>query len=346
MISRTVSAGLARSLLDFAVARGPDRERLLERARLSDAALDDPDNRVPFDRYVALMQAAKQLCDDPALPLKFGADTDFRKLSIVGLIAHASSTMIEALTQMNRYGRLVAEVVGVSDGPRFANTFRDGKLYLEDRRSDPNAFFEMTESTFSRFICGARRDFPKEVFAYAAEVTHDAPPHAAAYEAIWGVPVRFGAAWNAIEMNPAWPAIEIQPDNRYVFGVFSAKADSLLASLERSSSLAGKVESLLMPMLHTGQAGADAVAEKLQISRQTLYRRLKTEGASFEAILDGLRKRLAIDYLRERKVSVNETAYLLGFSDPTAFSRAFKRWTGSSPKVYFREQRSLENAQD
>jgi AraC-like DNA-binding protein len=335
MIASTVSAGLAGALFDYAVARGADGARLRAQAGLGPAALDDPDKRVPLERYVSLMRAAKSLSGDPALALKFGAETDFRRFSIVGLIAHASATMAEALEQMNRYSRLVAEVVGVSDGPRFVHEMREGKLWLEDRRRDPNDFPEMTESTLSRFICGARRDFPQETFAYAATVTHAAPPYAAEYERLWGVPVTFNAPRNAIEMNARWPSVQIQPHNRYVFGVFSAKAEALLESLQRSGTLSGEVESLVMTMLHTGGARADVVAARLGVSRQTLYRRLKSEGASYDALVNDLRRRLALHYLSERKVSVNETAYLVGFSDPTAFSRAFKRWTGSSPRQYF-----------
>jgi AraC-like DNA-binding protein len=76
----------------------------------------------------------------------------------------------------------------------------------------------------------------------------------------------------------------------------------------------------------------EAVAASLGLSRPTLFRKLKAEGTSFEKVLDELRHRLAIDYLASRRVSVAEAGYLLGFSDPAAFSRAFKRWTGMSPK--------------
>jgi AraC-like DNA-binding protein len=87
-----------------------------------------------------------------------------------------------------------------------------------------------------------------------------------------------------------------------------------------------------MPVLHKGDANMEAVAEKMAMSRQTLFRRLKDENTSFEKVLDELRHKLALDYLGAKKVSVNETAYLVGFSDPAAFSRAFKRWTGKSPR--------------
>jgi AraC-like DNA-binding protein len=68
------------------------------------------------------------------------------------------------------------------------------------------------------------------------------------------------------------------------------------------------------------------------LSRQALFRRLKGEGATFEKVLDELRRQMALHYLSGKKVSVNETAFLVGFSEPAAFSRAFKRWTGKSPR--------------
>jgi AraC-like DNA-binding protein len=113
--------------------------------------------------------------------------------------------------------------------------------------------------------------------------------------------------------------------------VLSERADALLKSFEAANTTRGRVESLLMGILHTGEASMDAVADKLSVSRQTLYRNLKEEGVTFEQVLDELRQKLAMDFLRGKKVSVNETAYLVGFSDPAAFSRAFKRWTGKSP---------------
>ncbi len=76
----------------------------------------------------------------------------------------------------------------------------------------------------------------------------------------------------------------------------------------------------------------DKIAGRMGLSRQTLLRKLKAEGTTFEKVLDELRHRLALDYLRGKKVSVHETAYLVGFSEPAAFSRAFKRWTGMSPR--------------
>ena len=93
-----------------------------------------------------------------------------------------------------------------------------------------------------------------------------------------------------------------------------------------------EVEARLEPLLASGEIGIDRVARDLGCSRQTLYRRLKAEGTTYEQLLDGLRKRLALRYMREG-LPVKDAAYRLGFSDPAAFSRAFKRWTGSSPRT-------------
>jgi AraC-like DNA-binding protein len=106
----------------------------------------------------------------------------------------------------------------------------------------------------------------------------------------------------------------------------------LLDALRASDSVKSAVEKRLLAVLHTGDVSIAMIAAAMGMSRQTLYRRLKTEGVTFESTLDDLRRRMALDYLGARRVSVNETAYLVGFSDPAAFSRAFKRWTGRSPR--------------
>jgi AraC-like DNA-binding protein len=99
----------------------------------------------------------------------------------------------------------------------------------------------------------------------------------------------------------------------------------------QKSVFRGEVERRMTPLLESGDVGMDRVARELGCGRQTLYRRLKAEGVTFEQVLDGLRRRLALRFVREPGVSVKELAYRLGYSDPAAFSRAFKRWTGRSP---------------
>ena len=94
-----------------------------------------------------------------------------------------------------------------------------------------------------------------------------------------------------------------------------------------------EVEAAIEPLLASGEVSVDRVARELAMSRQTLYRRLKAEGVTFEEIFDAKRRQLAVRYLRLDRISVKAAAYKLGFSDPAAFSRAFKRWTGMPPSA-------------
>jgi AraC-like DNA-binding protein len=331
-ITGTVSAGFTDHLMRFAIANGADPKALAERSGIRPEDLEDRDRRIPARAYVALMGAAKALCGAPDLALRLGAANDFREISVVGLICYAAPTMGEGLKELNRYGRLAMEVDLPAGAQRFPMVQRDGQLWLTDTRTDPNDFPELTESTWSRFICETARHFPDAPFARAVHVTHARPGHGAAYEALWKVPVTFSSAWNAIQIDPSWLDIPLHNPSGYAFGVLSDHADRLLAQLEASRTVRGRVEAALLPILHKGAPGMEEMAARLGVSRPTLYRQLRQEGVTYEAVIDALRHTLALHYLNGRKVSVNETAYLVGFSDPSAFSRAFKRWTGSSPK--------------
>lgn len=331
MSNLTTSAGLASGLITFAVQRGADRAALMARAGLRPTDLEDPDDRLPFETYISLMRATQDLCADPALALHFGEAVDLAEMSIVGLIMNASATMGDAFAQMQRFGRLTLETEGLSDGPRFELVSRNGQLWMVDTRADPNAFPELTEAAFARLVCGPRRFLP-EPHVLEVHVTHPAPAWSAEYDRIFQCPVTFSSSWNAMRLDPriaTWP-VALQP--RYVFGVLTRLADGLLQDLEDQKTFSGRVEAVLLPLLHTGAVSADAVARALGFSRQTLFRKLKAEGATYEQVLDALRRRMALRYLTGARVSVNETAYLVGFSEPAAFSRAFKRWTGKSPR--------------
>jgi AraC-like DNA-binding protein len=326
----TVAAGLARGLIDVAMAKGADEKTLLERAAIDPVLLEDQDNRILFPNYIALMRTAKELCNDPALGLHFGELNDLARVSVVGLIGSASETLLEAFAQLNRYGRLVIEFDGGPD--RFRLEQKDGGLWMVDNRENPDDFIELTESTWARLICGPRQ-FGVMQIAEAVHVTHAAPAYRDEYERIYGCPVTFESSWNAMRVDMRWMTHKISQQPRYVFGILSARAEQLLKDLESAKTVRGRVEALILPILHTGRASMETIAGKMALSRQTLFRRLKKEGTTFEKVLDELRHKLALHYLGGKKASVNETAYLVGFSDPAAFSRAFKRWTGQSPRA-------------
>ena len=112
---------------------------------------------------------------------------------------------------------------------------------------------------------------------------------------------------------------------------FAGMVQSLRRPAAKERCFRKEVEKAIEPMLGVGEVSIERVARSLGMSRQTLYRRLREEGVTFEAVLEAKRRQLAIRYLGFDHLSVKAAAYKLGFSDPAAFSRAFKRWTGISP---------------
>jgi len=335
----TIAAGYPKAFLDFAASRGADRRTLINRSQLCPDDLNEQDGRVPLASYLALMKAGVELTGEPALGLLFGEAVRMQDITIVGLIGEASETTEEARRQLNRYARLMID----EDDGRVSESLElvreRGKVWL--KATSPLYVDNpiLIESAFARCICGARelfgatQNFADWPYPKAIHFTHEEPGYRAEYERIFNVPLFFNSQMNALLMDEEFLSMRLPRPNHYVFGVLSERAEALLKSLEGSKTMRGRVESLLMPILHTGEASMDLIAGKLGVSRPTLFRKLKAEGVTFEQVLDELRHKLALHYLSGKKVSVNETAYLVGFSDPAAFSRAFKRWTGSSPRV-------------
>jgi AraC-like DNA-binding protein len=330
MSELTVAASGVRALLELAVARGASRCALTERSRIDPAELEDRDNRIPFDKYVALMKAGQDLCNDPALALHFGESVDASEIGFTHQIG--ASSMVEAIAVGNRYARLAVEVdEGSAD--RYVLSRIGGRLWLIDTRKNPNDFPELTESSFARMICSIRQFVGEKSILKEVHVTHAAPKYRAEYDRIFRVPVVFESDKNALLVDESMLSLKTPVSPAYAAEVLTAHADELLEKLESSKSTKARVERLLMPSLKGGDASMKTIAGKLGVSRQTLFRKLKSEGVTFEKVLDELRYKQALHYLSGKKMSVNQTSYLVGFSDPAAFSRAFKRWTGSTPRA-------------
>lgn len=338
MAGPTIATGFANAFLKFAVARGADRQTLMEQSRLCPQDLTEQDNRIPLASYIALMEAGIKLCDEPALALLFGAEVTLSDISIVGSVCNAA-TAEEGRRQMNRYARLAIDGGDGQTAHRFEFVPEDGKVWW---KFTSTLFADnplLTESAFARCVCDGRKlvaatggatrcPSPK-----AIRFTHAEPSYRAEYDRIFGVPLMFGSSMNAIQFGEELLSVRMPQPNQYLSGLLTERAEVLLEKLENSKSMRGRVESLLISILHTGEANMETIARKLTSSRQTLFRKLKAEGVTFEQVLDELRHKLALEYLNRKNVSVNETSYLLGFSDPAAFSRAFKRWTGASPRA-------------
>ncbi len=328
----SVGAGYARALVDFAAQQGVDAAQLMARSGIAGAKLDDPDGRIAFQRYIALLRCAKEMSGDPALALRFGAAYRITDLTIAGLIGAASETLLDAFMQMNRYARLTMDLTGPGDRMSLERVGADAWITIDF----PHAahYPEVLESGFARMASygGAPNPFVK-----AAHFTYPAPAHAEAYRRIFKVDVVFESARNAILTDAAWMSEPGPMKSKYVFAILCQRGDLLLKELEQADTFRARIEALVLRQLHAGPPTMRTAAARMGISRATLFRRLRGEGLTFDRLVDDLRKRVALEYLAGDRVTIKEAAYLTGFSEAAAFSRAFRRWTGVSPR-HFKEK--------
>lgn len=332
MIEPTIAAGYVTGLLSFVESKGAVRERLLEYAGIRETELTDHFARIPLTRYITLMRTASIECGDPALALHFGESSDCGDLTLIALIGAACATVAEASAHLNRYGRIALDVDGI-DGPDHFPLIRERTgVWMVDNRQHHGLYPELTVSSFARFVTNIRKGFPGQRVQEVC-FSHAAPSYVAECERVFGVPVRFGSRRSAIRLDHAFPDARVERAPRYTLAVLTAHADALLRDLDAARSITGRVEAALLPLLSTRDVSMDRVAQALAMSRPSLYRALKSEGVTFEQLLDRVRHRMALHHLSSRNVTVHQASHLVGFSDPAAFSRAFKRWTGQSPRA-------------
>jgi AraC-like DNA-binding protein len=160
---------------------------------------------------------------------------------------------------------------------------------------------------------------------------HEEPPDTSEHTRIFGCPVRFGADVNAIVFDPALLALPLRSADPVLAEILAAADDEALARLPGTTSTADVVRRRLPELLTNGEATLAVTARAVGMSERSLQRRLRDDGVSYQKLLDDVRRELAEHYLARDDLSTADVAFLVGFSDPASFHRAFKRWTGVTP---------------
>jgi len=146
-------------------------------------------------------------------------------------------------------------------------------------------------------------------------------------------PVEFACAADSWVFPQSFMELPIVSKDSYLLQILETHADDLLSRRNTGAGFRGLVENQLVSVLPSGKAQAAAIAQKLGMSERSFRRRLAEEGATFSEILDRVRNRLALRYLEDQRVSLQQIAWLLGYSELAAFNHAFKRWFGTSPRI-------------
>ncbi|MEO1086279.1 MAG: AraC family transcriptional regulator, partial [Acidobacteriota bacterium] len=154
---------------------------------------------------------------------------------------------------------------------------------------------------------------------------------AAAFEHYFGCPVHAGSA-HAITFSTPDATRQFLTANEPMWQFFRPELRKRLSELDMTATVSDRVRGALLELLPSGNASLAAVATKLAVSTRTLQRRLRSEGSSFQEVLDSTREELSRHYLGSSSMSGAEIAFLLGYEDPNSFFRAFQAWTGKTPE--------------
>lgn len=331
-VTPTIQAKAVEKIIKAAAACGVVADALYEAIELDPALLRDPDQRIPFAQVVALYEKAAELTRDDAFGLHVGEAVDPKAFDVLGYAVINSPTLGEALDRMVRYNFIWTNGSCFSVEARGATTcivYEYLDQTITERRHD-------TEMTLAAIAALVRAVADPKLSPARVTFQHQAPRDTREHARIFQCPVEFEANKNQYFLDSSALALPIVRADPELCAVLDRHAAELVARLPREDTLRKRVENLIRNELRGGNAALDHIAKKLGLSARTLQRKLQTLGTSHQELLDEMRKELAIRYLHEPEMAVCEVAYLLGFSESSAFHRAFKRWTGTTPTEFRR----------
>jgi len=330
MISTSVTTGLIQSIR----AAGVQAEDLLQKAGLDTSLLLKSDGFLPCSVFAQALEEAARLTSDDCFGLHFGERFNPKNIGPLVYEVVNAPTIGAAFETAGRYLHVHNEAASIS-------FFVDGDLaYLRHTLSssplqESRQFNEcaMTVAFNTVRIMVGSSWAPREV-----HFVHKAPDEISEHQRIFRAPVVFGCASNAFVMDRRFCEQPIPAADSNLFKILSRYLDDVLSRMPRADEFVEPVRKIIAQLMKDGGPKLAHAAKTLGMSPRTLQRQLKDHGIDFKALVEDTRRRFALDYLRDRNNTLTEIAFLLGYSEVSAFNRAFKRWTGKTPVAYRRSE--------
>jgi AraC-like DNA-binding protein len=317
----------ARETLHYLDRYGIDAGRPLSKASLSRAQLTQDPTGIPAVSQHRFLELAAAEGDDPLLGLHVAAEMDLRDIGLLFYLQASSATVMEALHRLARYAATATEEIQlrISQG-------RDGTLLTFHRvLITPEPCRQHSELCALAFIRVLQRLTNRDFVPLRMTFAHARTEGLREAHRVLRCPTEFGQSADSWLLPRDVVDLPIVSEDSRLLRILEAHADELLLERRTATGLRRAAEGQLFRLLPSGRVAAAVIAEQLGMSERSFRRRLAEEGTSFGEILDQLRHRLALRYLEDRRISLKQIAWLLGYSEPGAFHHAFKRWTGTSP---------------
>lgn len=321
--------------LKLVAAAGHNPIGLLDRVGLTTADIGDGDGWVTLRHVAALYEAGAQLLKDEAFGLHVGLAEDLREIGVLSYVVLNSSTVGAALRNLERYVRVFAQRV---------------EIRLDARRALARLTFGIDDPDV-----WPRRQFVEDVLAFGCKLMcaltgtvwwpaqvhfeHPAPADLATHQAVFGSAPRFDQPTNTLLFDRAWLEQPVPRADRRLLRIVEEHVRAMLEACPTEDDLVAVLRDQIARSVCGGPPSRSTVARQLAMSERTLQRRLAERGLGFKQLVEITRRELAVRYVADAGTELTEVAFLLGYSELSAFDRAFRRWTGFSPLEYRRRGR-------
>jgi AraC-like DNA-binding protein len=325
----TTTGLIARLAYQRGQAAGVELELLLKKAGLTKQQVEDADIRLSVDCQIRFLNLAARALQDEFLGFHLCQEmAESEKFGLLYYAAASSDTLGEALRRVARYGSIVNE--GLS--PKYLQG-SDIRIIFNDVGFTRHLDRHQIECWLTLLIRLCRKLTGHPVKPSRVRLTHHRSGNFSDFAAFLGCDIEFCATVDELAFPAAIADIPIVSADPYLNRLLISKLEEALSRRrEKWGSFRYVVEKAIAPSLPHGNAQASKIANRCGLTQRTFARRLSSEGLTFIEVLNDLRRNLAMQYLAYRSLSISQISWLLGYQEVSAFTNAFRRWTGKTPR--------------
>ena len=315
---------------------GANKALLAEASGYTLEDLDDGERWVGLPEAQYVWAKAVEMTQRPQLGLLIGRSSNPHVIGLLGYLMESCADMGQAFELLTRFNPLFGNMFSYHHEWRDASFSIIYEPHPKWWALYPETARQAIETSMSRTLSIIHRFTGKRIWPQRATFRFPAPKDLGVYKAVLQTELYFSSGENRLDFDQALVQLPVASHNLALYQEFRALAELKLKQVQSSQSISvsEQVKTILLSALDHQLPSLEQTAEQLQCSARTLQRRLREEGTSFHGILEEIRKELAIRLVTKKQIKPAEIANFLGYSDPSVFRRAFKRWTGFSPTAY------------
>ncbi|MEM1273329.1 MAG: AraC family transcriptional regulator [Pseudomonadota bacterium] len=311
-----------------------DAAAVLGSVGLDPAGPWDPKIMLDEDAFYGMLELMARQMDATALPLIVGEDMRPDEYGALGLAWKAAPNLLGSFARVARYARLWTSIVQYEllETPR-------GMLFVEHRAGRRRLGMRISiEADLASGVSLSRQVTSRAFSPIKVYFQHPAPKTIKHHEAYFGCPVEFGADQDAMLLSHASLAEPTLLGDEGITQFLVSHLDSELSAIDDTPALSARTKNEVARALSEGLPKMTEIARRMGMSVRSFHRRLAAEGVTFQTLTEETRREIAVGMLREERYALSEIAFLTGFSEQSAFTRAFKRWTGQTPASYRKDR--------